>query len=58
MLMKITYKNYRLYYRNHWKVKLPNNFLIVADSQKQGPNIITYRIGIFNICLCLTIHKS
>lgn len=56
MLMKV--KHYRLYFRNHWKVKLPNNFLVVADSQKQGSNIITYRIGLFNICLCLTIHKS
>jgi endo-alpha-1,4-polygalactosaminidase (GH114 family) len=48
---------YRIYIRNHWKVKLPENFIIVADSYKHGTYSVTYRIGLFNISLCLTLYK-
>lgn len=52
-----TVKNYRLIIRNHWSDNFNDSFLFVLDKKWQGHSLIVYRIGLFNICLCLMVEK-
>lgn len=53
----LTFKKYRLIIRNHWSDMFNDSFLFVLDKKHQGHSLIVYRIGLFNICLCLMIEK-
>jgi len=50
--------NFRVIVRNHWSGWFNDSFLFVLDKKTQGQEIDVYRIGLFNICLCLIYDKS
>lgn len=50
--------NFRIIVRNHWSGWFNDSFLFVIDKKPQGQEVDVYRIGLFNICLCLIYDKS
>jgi hypothetical protein len=60
-LFKVYEKNEtrcRLFIRNHWTRQFNDSFLFILDRQSQGYQVNVYRLGIFNVCICLLISKN
>lgn len=56
----IDIKKWRLaiFIRNHWSKKYTDGFLVVFDHRRPYYGAHTYRIGMFNVCLCFTYEEA
>jgi hypothetical protein len=51
-------KTVRLFYRNHWGKNFSEVFIIKLEKEYQDRTFTVYKIGLFNLCLCLGISKD
>lgn len=51
-------KNYSIFIRNHWSKSFNDSFIFIIDRKSQGYLIDTYRIGLFNFCICFLIENN
>jgi hypothetical protein len=43
---------YSIFIRNHWSKSFNDSFIFIIDRKSQGYMVDTYRIGLFNFCIC------